>query len=158
MAADYIEKAVASVADYLSTNLPAELRQVETDQGLLSGALENPAQVLAYKAVEDTTSPAIQVYCTSGRQVNPNSGLFVFDIDAIFMLTHNANMGEGATKARRYATAILRCIGKAPTLGSTVSGAFVTDLDPLILQGPDSNLRHLYGFGLEVTIHSPLTC
>ena len=58
----FIQKAVLKLSAYINSNLPTQLRAVETAQSLTTDSLTDPIAVVQYRAPFDNRSPLVEVF------------------------------------------------------------------------------------------------
>ncbi len=161
--AKFIQKAVDALHTTFDTKLIAELRDVETQEGLASGELTDPNDVIKVFNPHDNRSPLIMVddvgmefdRDVAGQRNN------VMGVDCGVMLSFRGGLDREAGKlfVRRYITAMIQTIQNNAVLGgneAAVIGRIDTATDDAKLSGQDeSATRHYALMEVNVRVHSP---
>lgn len=151
----YVDRAVKQVAAFIRANLPTQLRQVETDQGLTANSLTDPVEVVEARVPFDTRSPLIEVYEESGVYESFSERLMVVDCSVVCSFTHDANVAAGELFVRRYMTALLRTMEQDATLGGTVNAAIPIDIESAVIRSAPGETTEAFALGVQVRLHQP---
>jgi len=148
----YVDKAVAKLASFINTNLPTQLRAVESAQSLTADSLSDPVAVLKYRAPFDNRSVLVEVFDEGWLFLDHLNKLLSVNCTVAVTYLSDADLESGETFMRRYVTALLDCIFSDPTLGSTVVTALPTDGSSAIARGDNATTRHVYTQGVDVHV------
>ena len=155
-----IDKAVRDLAAHVEANLAAELRQVETDQGLPANTLGKWSRIV--RAWVPTTSgggsgaPEIQIYDEPTEVPSQRHDLIAVNCAVDMVWSSPSNQPEAAEDfGRRWMTALYRCIaGKHPQSSNTGEAFLVRGFDRKS-ETYESTTRHARSVEVEVRVHSP---
>ncbi len=78
----YVDLAVNSVTSFISANLPAALRLIETEKGLAADFLTDPIEYVNAAIPDDNRSPLIEVYDTDWIMDDQSLGLMTVTVAA----------------------------------------------------------------------------
>jgi hypothetical protein len=148
----YAQRAVARLAEYLEANLPAQLRIVETAQGLASGALVDPIDYVQGDLTPDGRTPIVEIFCESGSPINYQNHLDSYDCTVALTFSGDAKVEDGQKQSTRYMTALIDCVRADHTLGSTVNVAIDTDRSFHVTDRTDTITRHTVALGVDVHV------
>lgn len=149
----YLDKAVATLASYLSANLQTYLTSTEVDCGLSAGTLEMPIVATA-ELPEDNRSPLLQVFDrgfdapTSGQRHK----LTHAHVTVLISWQSGVDLEIGAARIRQYVSAILDCWFADPSLGGGMGSIYTGG--EYIPWGDDSSIRHNYAIAFDVFVTS----
>lgn len=158
-----IDKAVTELAAYIEANLAAELRQVETDQGLVADSLGSWSGIVRafnlYTHQGGDGQPEIQVYDLQADLPSQRHDLMAVQCAVDIIWTATSGDPEAAEDfGRRWATALYRCVANVANRHpqSSNSGVvfLVTGFDRAT-EAYESTMRHARSMGVEVRVHSP---
>ena len=149
----YIDKAVVKLAAYLSANLPAKLRAVETAQSMTANSLTDPVEVLDHRAPYDNRSPLVECFDESWDFVDLPNKMVSVDCTIALSYLGDANLANGEKFMRRYSTALIECLLADATLGGEVVAAIPTDGSSASARGDSSQTRFIYTQGVDVRLH-----
>ena len=149
----YIDKAVVKLAAYLSANLPAKLRAVETAQSMSVNSLTDPVDVLDHRAPFDNRSPLVECFDEAWNFVDLKNRMVSVDCTIALSYLGDANLANGERFMRRYATALIDCLLADTTLGGEVVAAIPTDGSSASARGDSSQTRFIYTQGVDVRLH-----
>lgn len=155
-----LDKAVRDLQAQVSNNLAAELRTVETDEGLPANTLKTWSK--AVRGFNPTTErggdgkPEIQVYDLAGSVTEQRHDLVSIGCVVDIVWTSPSTDVEVAEDfGRRWMTALYRAIAKKhPATASDASTFIVQGFDRLT-ETYDSTMRHARSMSVEVRVHSP---
>lgn len=148
----YVQKAVLKLSAYINSNLPAQLRAVETAQSLTTDSLTDPIAVVQYRAPFDNRSPLVEVFDESWEFIDHINKLVSVDCTIALSYVGDASIENGEIFMRRYITALLDTLMGDTTLGSTVVAAIPTDGSSAITRGDNATTRHVYTQGVDVHV------
>jgi len=153
--AHFSEKAVESLAAFISSGLPAKLRIVETECGLGAQDLPDPVAVLRGQDEAFGRSPIVEVWeetLASGEPGDETASVacriglaFVGDADAI----------ADQLKLRRYQTAMLKLLQSDRKLGGTVAGAIEGTFQITSVKTAESKIYHTFTVPVGVELYEP---
>ena len=128
----FAENAVEQLASYIDANYAAKLAQIETDQGLTSGALGRPGTCdrADMTFVADPRDGLIEVYETrSGPESLKDTSIHRYHIAvAITLLAADGDMKALQLRFRRWESAWWLLMGRgANNLGGTVGGCLCSE-------------------------------
>lgn len=150
----FAQRAVEALHAAFESGLVAQLRAVETAQGLESGELTNPRRIALAQLVNDNASPLVQIFDEGGTWVSQRQDVMAIDCTVAVSWTSGTDLEEGELFGRRYLTALVQVIEEDPSLGGEVVAALLKDYDRSIF-GDQSSTRHVRALGVEVRIHTP---
>ena len=148
----YAERAVKALKDYVTSNLAAYLRAVETAQGLDEDSLTDPVAYLDYAAPDDYRSPMVMVWTDGGEVEDWQHQIESYDCTVALLYSGDANIGAGQIKMRRYLTALLQCLRADRTLGGNVQAAIDEDRELNVSTGKNSVTWHELTVGVTVRL------
>ena len=151
----YADRAIAELAAWLTAQLPAQLRQVETDQGLTPSSLTDPVAVVKARVPSDNRSPLIEVFEESWDYIDFRQRLLSVDCSIVCSFTHDADISAGELFVRRYLTALLRTLEQDATFGGKVEACIPRDGSSAMIQGAQSETREVFAQGVEIRLHQP---
>lgn len=149
----YMDKAVVKLTAYLSANLPAKLRAVETAQSMATDSLTDPVEVLDHRAPFDNRSPLVEVFDESWEFVDLKNKVVSVDCTVALSYLGDANLSNGEQFMRRYSSALIDCLLDDTTLGGEVAAAIPTDGSSAAARGDSSQTRFIYTQGVDVRLH-----
>lgn len=153
----YADKAVKTLAAFIRANLPAAIDAVETEQGLTSGSMLDPAEVIEHRAPLDNRSPLVSVYDDSMVAIDERQRLYSVTCEIAFWVTGDADLGAGEAMRRRYVTAMLKCLQSASANGYTLGAGVILQLPREfgmgVVLGSDAPARHAFLLTTEVHVH-----
>lgn len=149
----YVDKAVVKLKDFIESNLPTQLRAVESAQSLTASSLTDPVEVIGNRAPFDNRSPLVEVYDENWDFIDLNNKIISVDCTVTVSFISDADIGAGELFMRRYVTAVINTIMADPTLGGQVVAAILTDGSPAISRGDNALTRFVYAQGVEVHVH-----
>ena len=151
----YGDLAAAALRSYCQSNLQTYLTAVETAQSLDAGSMAPPVAYLGSLMSEDGRSPLAMVDCVGGDAESWSDGLHAYDCRVVLVFNSDADLDAGATKARRYLTALVDMIRNGDTLGGTVALAWGGAQDFDAIQEDDAPTRFGVALTVMVRIHEP---
>jgi len=151
----YGDKALVKLADYFDSNFATSLRTVETAQGLASGALTDPVEIVRPMVADDGRAPLMEIYLNDGEPVDHKNGITVYDCTITVTYHGDADVAAGSLFMRRYMTAVVDTIADDRSLGGTVQAAIDLDQGFRVIHGKDSPTKHVIALGVEVHVHDP---
>ncbi len=150
-----------------SAPLVAQLRLVETAQGLAANTIENPVEFLRFFAPMRKVCPSIQIYPSEGAFDHAIAGQrnHRMGVDLDIAVVWNIGLdGSNAHHLYKYITAIIEMFENTPSLVSRnslgnrygVSKTKVNNISFGNFFGPDENVQRLVGI-VKVTVdcHNP---
>lgn len=153
MSARFTDRAVDAVADYLEANYETYLRSVETELGLSSGDLTDPAAYVRADLPFDNRNPRVDVFEDDWDFTDDDDGDIhaVVGVSIVWSYLSDADEESGELVARRNLTAMIRCLWADRTLGSTVKAiAFRTGSSGAVPE--EERTRHVIEQGLDVLL------
>ena len=153
MAERFIDKAVEQTATYLTDNLPAKLRAVETELGLTADSLTDPVAVVSHRVPFDNRSPLLEVFEEGWSWTAQANRMMAVDLTVAISDVSDADIGAGEVFMRRYITALIDTFHADQTLGGTVTAAILTDGSSAVARGDSSASRFVYTQGVEVRVN-----
>ena len=146
----YIDAAITHLRDFINTNLPAQLRAVETEQGLTASSLTDPEDVLKHRAPFDNRSPLVEIFEESWAFIDIRNKLISTDCTVALHHMGDADLEAGEIFGRRYMTAIIQCVLSDTTLGGKVVTIIPTDGASVVGRGDNATTRRVYTQGFDV--------
>jgi len=151
----YGDRAVTSLLAYCGSGLQTYLTAIETAQSLATGAMTAPVAYLGSLMAEDGRSPLLMVECIGGDPESWSDGLHAYECRVVLVFNSDADLVEGAAKARRYLTALVDMIRADATLGGTVELAWGGAQDFDAIQEDNAPTRFGVSLSVLVRIHEP---
>jgi len=146
------ELAVKSMVDYLDTNLATYLRAVETAQGMSSGALTDPVDVIGADLPDcGGETPIVEVWENVGKEITHADKFYAYDLTIAVTHAYDADIEAGRRFVRNYMTALLDCLAASPTLSDKVGHVIPKEQGFAVQRG--SNAKHLHHAVLGVEVH-----
>lgn len=151
--AHYADLAVVSLAAYIRDGIAAQLRAVETEQGLAASSLTDPEVVIEANTPLDNRSPRYEIYCETS-QAHPEAGerrkVHVSDLTVAYTYAGDADVEAGEEFVRRQYTALRRLLEADYSLGGTVIVAIPGVAEFGRSRGDDATTKHEFALGVEV--------
>ena len=148
----HIDKAVTKLKSYLTSNIAAKLRAVESAQSLTTNSLTDPVAVLDHRAPFDNRSPLIEVFEESWRFVDQRQGLVSVDATIAVKYITDADISAAENFMRRYMSAVIEVIRGDSTLGNTVVDCLLTDGSSAVGRGDTSTTLLVSTQGVDVHV------
>ena len=149
----HIDQAVTKLAAYITSNLPAKLRAVESAQSLSTNDLTNPVEVLAHRAPFDNRSPLVEVFDQGWTFEQQRMNLLAVDCTVSITYVSDSDIAGAEQFMRRYMTALIDCINGDTTLGNTVTTCIMRDGSSAVGRGDNSTTRYVYTQGVDVHVY-----
>ena len=150
----HVDQAVVKLAAYLTSNLAAKLRAVETAQSMTTNDLTDPVAVLSHRAPFDNRSPLIEVFDEGWTFEQQRLNLLAVDCTVSVRYISDANLANAEQFMRRYMTAVIDCINADTTLGDTVTTCILRDGSSAVGRGDDSTTMYVYTQGVDVHVYA----
>jgi len=160
--AKYIQKAIDRLHLAYETGLAAQLRDVETQEGIAVDSLTDPVDFLKVFHPNDNRSPLIMIddvgaaYADAAGQRNRIMGV---DCGVLFSFRAGIDREAGKLFIRRYVTAMVQVIEADPILGgneAAIIGRIDTATDDSKISGQDESSSKFYVLmEVSVRVHSP---
>ncbi len=151
----YADLAVTSLFEYVQANFTAQLRLLETAQGLSVGDMPDPVSYEDADLPDDGRSPSVEVFCEGGTPEDNRNAIFRYDCVIYLAYSSDADLPTAQKIMRRYATAFVDLVRNDRTLGGLVAQAIEGSLSLHVDRGDASQARHALSLDVEVTIHEP---
>lgn len=153
MTEHYTAQAVNALLGYLESNLQAQLTLIEAASGLDAGDLPPPDAYVEGLVPNHPVSPCLQVWEEGFDAIEQRPGMFSVDCTVAIAFNGDADVLAGQLKIRRYASAIMWCILKAPTLSGAVVGCVFRGGERTGSVNKASETRHAYFLDWEVQVY-----
>lgn len=153
----YIEQALDPLHSQIETRIAAKLDDVESDESLTAGSLENPLDVLKFEAPQDLRSPLIQVFDIGARPYGADGqrhGLYEVACRVRAQVANDGDAEAGEEKARRYSDAVKRSILHDATLGGAVLQVVITGEAPSAQLNDTTSTFNFYDIDCDVLVQS----
>jgi hypothetical protein len=154
----YVDHAIDSLHARIQSQLPGELRIIETEDSLAANSIIDPVQYSKARVPNWNASPLIQVYDLRFNDETSRSGIYLTTAAVIVARKCDADLEAGEKMMRQYITALLRIIDRDPTLGNTVSQATAVVGDATYVEGDDSTTKMLRAITVDVITCTPVAC
>lgn len=102
----YTDKAVSLLLAYVQSNLPAQLRLVETAQGLAANSLKDPEAYLDAQVSNDGSSPIILIYPRDEQPQSYEGSITYCNLEIFVGYAGDADVLTGERYVRRVVTAL----------------------------------------------------
>lgn len=153
----YEQRAVDALHAVFTAGFATQLRAVETDEGLSSGALTDPQAYIRAFVPSDNRTPLIQIYAEGGEPLGDSGNrqnLSMIDCTVVATYGATSDMEAAERFMGRYLTAMIQLVRANPRLGNAagIIGAWWTDFArtfPIIDQAAT---RHARGIGVMVHV------
>jgi hypothetical protein len=153
----HIQKGVDRLFAHLQTNLPAQLTDVETQEGLDAGDLKGSTFIYVKAHVpNDNRSPMIMVFFEAGEMIDQNNRIMAVGCAIVFVYKAGADIAAGELYINRVVTAIIQTITNDPTMSDPqIIGAIVTGIEADDDSADESSTKLARLVAVEMRIHSP---
>ena len=152
----FISRAEDALFDTIVAKINAKLAIVETENGLNSGDMTVPEDIIRAENPFDTRSPLVHVFWTDDQPVLQREQFTAVNLIVAIRYMGNPNTTEEDQRfVTRYLTALMDCIEDDTTLGGKATAAIRgrASRDAFFLEkGPT---RHVAAMEVQVRVHTP---
>jgi hypothetical protein len=154
----YVDHAIDSLHARIQSQLPGELRIIETEDNLGAGSIIDPVQYSKARVPNWNASPLVQVYDLRFVDESSRSGIYLTTAHVVVTRKCDADLEAGEKMMRQYITGILRIIDRDTTLGNTVMQSTAVTGDASFIEGDNSTTRMLRSITVDVETCTPVAC